>query len=95
VLLGHQPLTALEQWKASRHCCEWLWSIATWANGTLPFFIFLGKLANDIYILFDDIRNKYFASIFMFGSICILVFNADFNTHIACTMAVDNLFRVL
>jgi len=56
------------------------------------FFIFLEKLTNDIYILFDDIRNKYFASIFMFGTIFLLVFNADFNTHMVCTMAVDNLF---
>jgi len=45
------------------------------------FFIFLEKLINDIYILFDDIRNKYFASIFMFGTIFFLVFNVDFNTH--------------
>jgi len=34
VAIDHQPLTALEQWKASRH--RLLWSIATWANGTLP-----------------------------------------------------------
>jgi len=57
------------------------------------FFIFLGKLANNIYILFDDIRNKCFILIFMFGIIFLFVFNADFNTHMACTMAVDNLFR--
>jgi len=35
------------------------------------FFIFLGKLTNDIYILFD-IRNKYFTLIFMFGTIFFL-----------------------
>jgi len=39
-----------------------------------------------------DIRNKYFVSIFMFGTIFLLVCNADFNTHMVCTMAVDNLF---
>jgi len=54
-----------------------------------PLLFFLGKLANDIYILFNDIRNKYFATTFMFGTIFFLVFNADFNTH----MAVNNLFR--
>jgi len=56
------------------------------------FLFFLGKLTNNIYILFNDIRNKYFASIFMFGTILLLVFNTDFNTHMVCTMAVDNLF---
>jgi len=29
----------------------------------------------------------------MFGTIFLLVFNADFNAHMVCTMAVDNLFR--
>jgi len=28
----------------------------------------------------------------MFGTIFLLVFNTDFNTHMVCTMAVDNLF---
>jgi len=45
------------------------------------FFIFLGKLTNDIYILLD-IRNKYFASIFMFGTIFLLVFNVLILIHI-------------
>jgi len=36
VAINHQPLTTFEQWKVSRHrLLWWLWSIATWANGTL------------------------------------------------------------
>jgi len=29
----------------------------------------------------------------MFRTIFLLVFHAEFNTHIACTMAVENFFR--
>jgi len=29
----------------------------------------------------------------MFGIVFLFVFNADFNTRMTCTMAVDNLFR--
>jgi len=39
VAIDHQPFT-LEQWKVSRHCYEWLWSIATWANGTFPLYLY-------------------------------------------------------
>jgi len=36
VTIKHQLLTALKQWKTIPCCCEWLWSTATWANGTFP-----------------------------------------------------------
>jgi len=32
------------------------------------FLFFLEKLANDIYILFDNIRNKYFATTFVWNN---------------------------
>jgi len=33
VAIDHQPLTALEQWKTSRHQLLWVAVVATWANG--------------------------------------------------------------